>query len=186
MFASASARARPAIRSLYLIASGTKSRCSSENHDTEAPSSTVCWRRRILVLDGAMGTMIQRHRLDGGGFPRRAIQRASARSEGQQRSPRAGPPRRRRRHPPTPTCEAGSDIIETNTFNSTAIAQADYGLESARLRAERRGRPAGAGRRRTSGRRGRPTGRASSPARSGRPIGSSRSRPTSTTRPSGT
>src|SRR5206468_5726793 len=26
--------------------------------------------------------------------------------------------------------EAGSDIIETNTFNSTAVAQADYGLES--------------------------------------------------------
>src|SRR5204863_9505180 len=27
--------------------------------------------------------------------------------------------------------EAGSDIIETNTFNSTAVAQADYGLEAA-------------------------------------------------------
>jgi len=27
--------------------------------------------------------------------------------------------------------EAGSDIVETNTFSSTSIAQADYGLESA-------------------------------------------------------
>ena len=26
--------------------------------------------------------------------------------------------------------DAGADIIETNTFNSTAISQADYGLES--------------------------------------------------------
>ena len=34
--------------------------------------------------------------------------------------------------------EAGADIIETNTFTSTAIAQADYGLE-AFARAERTG-----------------------------------------------
>ena len=30
---------------------------------------------RILVLDGAMGTMIQRYRLSGGGFSRRAVRR---------------------------------------------------------------------------------------------------------------
>ena len=34
--------------------------------------------------------------------------------------------------------DAGADIIETNTFNATAIAQADYGLEADRLRDERR------------------------------------------------
>ncbi len=39
---------------------------------------------------------------------------------------------------------AGADIIETNTFSSTAIAQADYALEAAGLRAELRGRAAGA------------------------------------------
>ena len=32
--------------------------------------------------------------------------------------------------------EAGADIIETNTFNSTSISLADYGLEDARARAE--------------------------------------------------
>jgi methionine synthase I (cobalamin-dependent) len=31
--------------------------------------------RRILILDGAMGTMIQRHKLTRGGVPRRALSR---------------------------------------------------------------------------------------------------------------
>ena len=53
--------------------------------------------------------------------------------------------------------EAGADIIETNTFNSTAIAQADYGARGARLRAEPRRREAGARGRATSGPRARPT-----------------------------
>ena len=84
---------------------------------------------RILVLDGAMGTMIQRHKLDDAGY----------------RGVRFGA------HPKDvkgnndllilsqPTIildihraylEAGADIIETNTFSSTRIAQADYGMEA--------------------------------------------------------
>jgi len=84
---------------------------------------------RIVIIDGAMGTMIQDYNLDeedyrGGIFKTHpsdlrgnndllnltrpdiieAIHRAYL--------------------------EAGADIIETNTFNSTRIAQADYGLES--------------------------------------------------------
>ena len=78
--------------------------------------------------------------------------------------------------------EAGSDIIETNTFSSTAIAQADYGLESLVYELNRRRRAARARPPATSGPRARPTGRGSSPARWGRPTGSCRSRPTSTTR----
>ncbi len=35
-----------------------------------------------------------------------------------------------RRYPTTPTLKAGADIIETNTFNSTTIAMADYRMES--------------------------------------------------------
>ena len=75
--------------------------------------------------------------------------------------------------------EAGADIIETNTFNSTRISQADYGMEalvaelnfeSARLcRAKRRTR-----------RSKRTDAAVSSPARWGRPIAPPRSRPTST------
>ena len=52
---------------------------------------------------------------------------------------------------------AGADIIETNTFSSTAIAQADYGLEHAGLRAERRRRPARPQAAATSGPPGPPT-----------------------------
>jgi 5-methyltetrahydrofolate--homocysteine methyltransferase len=84
-------------------------------------------RQRILILDGAMGTMIQRYRLDEAAF----------RGE------------RFAEHPvdlkgnndllvltrPDVIAEiheqylaAGSDIIETNTFGATSIAQDDYGL----------------------------------------------------------
>ena len=86
-------------------------------------------QQRILILDGAMGTMIQQYRLDEAGYrgdrfcdwPRdlkgnndllvltqpaiiKAIHLAYL--------------------------DAGADIIETNTFSATTIAQADYGLEA--------------------------------------------------------
>ena len=41
-----------------------------------------------------------------------------------------------RRHPRRTTCAAGADIIETNTFNSTAVSLADYGMEALVVRAE--------------------------------------------------
>ena len=84
---------------------------------------------RILVLDGAMGTMIQR----------RGLQEADFRGE------------RFRDHPKdlrgdndllsltrpevieaihAEYLEAGADLIETNTFSGTSISQADYGLSS--------------------------------------------------------
>ncbi len=85
-------------------------------------------QQRILVIDGAMGTMIQRYRLDEGGyrgdrfrdFPhslkgnndllcltRPEIVRAIHREY----------------------LEAGADIIETNTFNAQALSLADYHME---------------------------------------------------------
>ena len=84
---------------------------------------------RILFLDGAMGTMVQQHKLD----------EAAVRGD------------RFRDHPHLVKnnidllvltrpelissihhayLEAGADIIETNTFGGTVIAQADFGLES--------------------------------------------------------
>src|ERR1043165_9137634 len=84
--------------------------------------------KRILILDGAMGTMVQRYKLSEADF----------RGE------------RFRNHPkdlrgnndlliltrPDVVSEihhqylaAGADIIETNTFSSTVIGQADYALE---------------------------------------------------------
>jgi 5-methyltetrahydrofolate--homocysteine methyltransferase len=85
--------------------------------------------RRILVLDGAMGTMLQRHEL----------QEPDYRGERFATHPRD----LRGDHDVLVLTwpgvvegvheqyfEAGADIVETNTFNGTAIAQADYGLES--------------------------------------------------------
>ncbi len=86
-------------------------------------------KTRILVLDGAMGTMVQRHGL----------------TEAQYRGERF------RDHPKdlrgnndlltltrpqviagihAQYLEAGADILETNTFNATTVAQADYDLQA--------------------------------------------------------
>ena len=85
-------------------------------------------QERIVVLDGAMGTMIQRHRLSD----------ADLRGERFAAWPRdlkgngdllaiTQPALLEEIH-----CQylrAGADIIETNTFSSQRISQADYGLE---------------------------------------------------------
>src|SRR5262245_66498293 len=93
------------------------------------PQLDALLAKKILVLDGAMGTMVQRRRL----------------TEAEFRGDRF------RNHPHDlkgdndvlvltkpdviaaihhAYLEAGCDIVQTNTFNSTSIAQADYGLES--------------------------------------------------------
>src|SRR5215469_15359198 len=84
--------------------------------------------KRILILDGAMGTMIQRFKL----------QEEDYRGDLFQNHPGflknnndvlclTRPEIIRRIH--LEYLQAGADIIETNTFNATAIAQADFGLE---------------------------------------------------------
>ncbi len=85
-------------------------------------------RRRILVLDGAMGTMIQRHRLGEADFrgTRFADHPQDLKGDNEvlcltRPDVIAGI------H--DAYLEAGADLIETNSFSSTAIAQADYRLE---------------------------------------------------------
>ena len=102
-------------------------------------------RRRILLLDGAMGTMIQRHELQEADY------RGTRFADGYDAQAAAD-------HAHVPGCgcsrdqkgnndllsltrpeiirgihdaylEAGSDLLETNTFNSTTISLADYGLQ---------------------------------------------------------
>ena len=83
---------------------------------------------RILVLDGAMGTMIQRERLSEEQF-------RGARFRGWGRDLRGNndlltltqPALIRRIH--SDYLAAGADVIETNTFNSTAVSLGDYGME---------------------------------------------------------
>lgn len=84
---------------------------------------------RILVLDGAMGTMIQQHRLTEEDFRGERFSQHSDPLKGNndllsitQPDVIEGIHRA--------YLEAGADIVETNTFSSTSIAQADYGLQA--------------------------------------------------------
>ncbi|MGB1551046.1 MAG: homocysteine S-methyltransferase family protein, partial [Parvibaculales bacterium] len=83
---------------------------------------------RILMLDGAMGTMIQRHKLDEAAYrgDRFANYHADVAGNNDLLS-LTQPDIIRDIH--TAYLAAGSDIVETNTFSSTTIAQADYDME---------------------------------------------------------
>lgn len=85
-------------------------------------------RQRILILDGAMGTQIQLHRLDEAAYrgTRFADWPQDVKGNNDLLS-LSQPEIIRDIH--TAYLEAGADILETNTFNSTSIAQADYGME---------------------------------------------------------
>lgn len=85
-------------------------------------------RERILVLDGAMGTMIQRHRLEEEDFRGNQFRDHKLPLKGNNDVlSMTKPDVILGIH--SEYLEAGADIIETNTFSSTSIAQADYGLE---------------------------------------------------------
>jgi 5-methyltetrahydrofolate--homocysteine methyltransferase len=119
-------------------------------HPQRAEKLIRALTERILIIDGAMGTMIQRHRLEEDDY------RGARFAEGYDsaHSPAAD-------HVHGPGCdhapqghdlkgnndlllltkpeliagihraylEAGADLVETNTFNATSISQADYHLE---------------------------------------------------------
>ena len=84
--------------------------------------------KRILFLDGAMGTMIQQHPLEEIDFRNKSLAGHGSDLKGNNdllsiTRPNIITEIHRA------FLKAGSDIIETNTFSSTSIAQADYGLE---------------------------------------------------------
>jgi 5-methyltetrahydrofolate--homocysteine methyltransferase len=84
--------------------------------------------RRILVLDGAMGTMIQGYRLGEADYRGSCLAGHSHDVKGDNDLlALTRPDVIHAIH--DAYLEAGADIIETNTFNATAIAQADYRLE---------------------------------------------------------
>jgi len=84
--------------------------------------------RRILILDGAMGTMIQRRQLSEAEFRGNRFADHPRDLRGNNDLLVLTQPevidRIHREY-----LAAGADIIETNTFNSTAVSQADYGLQ---------------------------------------------------------
>src|SRR5688572_7854253 len=88
-------------------------------------------KRRILILDGAMGTMIQQLRLSEGdfrgGIACGLLGHAHDVKGDNDLLVLTRPQSIREIH--DAYFEAGADLVETNTFNATRIAQADYGLE---------------------------------------------------------
>lgn len=85
--------------------------------------------RRVLVLDGAMGTMIQRHKLDEAAFRGKRFERHSHDLKGDNDILCLTRPEIIS-HVHEAYLESGADIIETNSFNANSISQSDYGLES--------------------------------------------------------
>jgi 5-methyltetrahydrofolate--homocysteine methyltransferase len=84
---------------------------------------------RILIIDGAMGTMIQRYNLSEADYRgERFKDWASDLKGNNDLLSLTRPDIIREIH--KQYLEAGADIIETNTFSSTAIAQADYNMQS--------------------------------------------------------
>jgi len=85
-------------------------------------------QERILILDGAMGTMIQRYKLEEEDFRNESLKAHTKSLKGNNDLLSITRPdvvlAIHKEY-----LEAGSDILETNTFSGTTIAQADYGLE---------------------------------------------------------
>jgi 5-methyltetrahydrofolate--homocysteine methyltransferase len=83
---------------------------------------------RILILDGAMGTMIQRHRLDSNAYRGQRFAGHPCDLKGNNDLLCLTQPQIIRDiH--LAYLDAGADIIETNSFNATKVSQSDYQLE---------------------------------------------------------
>ena len=84
--------------------------------------------QRIMILDGAMGTMIQNYKLDEAAYRGHRFRDFAHEVKGNNDLLTLTQPHIIREiH--EQYLDAGADIIETNTFNSTAVAMADYHME---------------------------------------------------------
>ncbi|WDM69049.1 homocysteine S-methyltransferase family protein [Xanthomonas cucurbitae] len=115
-------------------------------HPERAAKLTAALRERILIIDGAMGTMIQRHDLQEPDY------RGTRFAEGYDSAHVHGPGCDHAHAPEghdlkgnndlllltrpeiiagihRAYLDAGADLLETNTFNATSVSQADYHLE---------------------------------------------------------
>ncbi|MBI35360.1 MAG: 5-methyltetrahydrofolate--homocysteine methyltransferase [Flavobacteriales bacterium] len=87
-------------------------------------------KKRILVLDGAMGSLIQTYKLEEEDFRGERFKNHSHPLKGNNDLLAiVRPDVLKEIH--AQYLEAGADILETNTFSGTTIAQADYALEEA-------------------------------------------------------
>lgn len=87
-----------------------------------------CLQEHILIIDGAMGTMIQRHKLQETDYRGERFKNWHCDVKGNNDLLSITQPQIIKEiH--KQYLEAGADIIETNTFSSTVIAQADYDMQ---------------------------------------------------------
>jgi 5-methyltetrahydrofolate--homocysteine methyltransferase len=88
-----------------------------------------CIKERILIIDGAMGTMIQRHKLEEKDYRGERFKNWHTDVKGNNDLLSITQPDIiigiHKQY-----LQAGADIIETNTFSSTVIAQADYDMQT--------------------------------------------------------
>jgi 5-methyltetrahydrofolate--homocysteine methyltransferase len=101
---------------------------TSENGSARRDLLRKAAESRILVIDGAMGTMLQRLNLDEAAYRGEVLAEHPSSLHGNHdvlalTSPEALAGIHRA------YLEAGADLIETNTFNAQAISQSDYGTE---------------------------------------------------------
>jgi len=102
---------------------------SLPNHESDTLLREL-FARRIALLDGAMGTMIQRHPLTEADFRGERFKDHGHDLKGNNDLLSiTRPDVIKGIH--RAYFEAGSDIVETNTFSTTTVSQADYGLEDA-------------------------------------------------------
>ena len=86
-------------------------------------------KERILILDGAMGTMIQRHKFEEADYRGEEFQNWSSDLKGNNDLLSLTQPNVIKNiH--LDYFKAGADIVETNTFNANKISMADYDMES--------------------------------------------------------
>src|SRR5512145_822936 len=94
---------------------------------TRASELPALLARRILIIDGAMGTMIQRHKLGEADFRGERFKDHPKDLKGNNELLQFTRPEVLRQIHDA-YLAAGADLIETNTFGATSIAQEDYGL----------------------------------------------------------
>ena len=120
------------LRGFFLASDNTSGHTPTNEKQSSTMNRTELLKQqlqeRILILDGAMGSLIQTYQLDEAGF--RGQRFADYHKDLQGNNDLLNltqPDIVRAIH--TAYLEAGADIIETNTFNANAISQADYGLQ---------------------------------------------------------
>ncbi|MEO6323480.1 MAG: methionine synthase, partial [Thermoanaerobaculia bacterium] len=100
---------------------------SPKHATTTHPDLERLLAERILVIDGAMGTMIQAHKLDEAGYRgTRFVEHPSDLKGNNDLLCLTQPAIIEAIH--RQYLDAGADIVETNTFNAQAISLADYGM----------------------------------------------------------